>query len=110
MATANEVAMLSLSFIWWRVALGQLGREFLQGLRDELRRNAAYLIRAWEPESGDVGRIMLGVGDQLNRTGVLEMFTDFGSASDALQVQPNPSTPPCAHRTTCAGCPLLNVC
>eukprot|EP00892_Ulva_mutabilis_P009409 jgi/Ulvmu1/6840/UM031_0045.1 len=86
MATANQVATMSLSFVWWRETIGQLGSAVLRAVRDELLRGSAYLIRAWEPGRNDAGRVMLGVGDQLDLSGLPEMYQDFGTAPFALQI------------------------
>lgn len=87
MATANQVALMSLAVTWWKETIGQLGALELRADTDELLRGAAYLMRAWDPTKDDYGRLMLGVGDQLSATGVPRLYEDFGDAEDALQVR-----------------------
>lgn len=87
MATANQVAVMSMALTWWKNTIGQLGGREVRADRDEILRGAAYLISAWDPSAGAAGRLLLGVGDQLNINGVPELYSDFGSAVDALQVR-----------------------
>lgn len=101
MATANQVAVMSMALTWWKATIGQLGGLGVRADRDEILRGAAYLISAWDPSTGAAGRLLLGVGDQLNINGVPELYSDFGSAVDALQVRGSHTVSAIASTSVC---------
>jgi hypothetical protein len=80
MATAEQTGVMALARLWWR----QIYVNDVSTLNDfEIGRQSLYLTKAWDATAGEV---MVGVGDQLNPSGDLFMYSDFGRADFALQV------------------------
>lgn len=81
-ATAEEAGVLALARLWWR---NSWPTPDLAGLVDfEIGQQALYLTKTFNPASEEV---LVGVGDQLDASGNLVMYQDFGSADLALQVR-----------------------